>query len=151
MHREVFAGRDGRLLTVGEMPGVTVEEARLFTDPERREVDMVFQFEHVGLDQGDSKWDSARCELRDLKASLGRWQDGLAETGWNSLYWNNHDQPRVVSRFGDDGEHRVALGEDARHRAAPAPRHAVRLPGRGARHDQRAVRRPSTTSATSSR
>jgi oligo-1,6-glucosidase len=69
---------------------------------------MVFQFEHVGLDQGDSKWDVRPLDLRDLKASLGRWQAGLAETGWNSLYWNNHDQPRAVSRFGDDRpEHRV--------------------------------------------
>jgi oligo-1,6-glucosidase len=106
MHREVFAGRDG-LLTVGEMPGVTVEEARLFTDPARREVDMVFQFEHVQLDRGPTKWDVRPLRLRDLKASLGRWQAGLAEVGWNSLYWDNHDQPRVVSRFGDDGEHRV--------------------------------------------
>jgi oligo-1,6-glucosidase len=107
MHREVFAGRPGRLLTVGEMPGVTVEEARLFTDPARAEVDMVFQFEHVQLDQGASKWEPHRLRLRDLKACLGRWQTGLADVGWNSLYWNNHDQPRVVSRFGDDGEHRV--------------------------------------------
>jgi oligo-1,6-glucosidase len=101
MHREVFEGRDGELLTVGEMPGVTLENAKLFTDPERREVDMVFQFEHVQLDQGDSKWDVRGLKLRDLKRSFGRWQAGLAETGWNSLYWNNHDQPRVVSRFGD--------------------------------------------------
>ena len=57
MHREVFAGRDGAFLTVGEMPGVTVEEAVLFTDPDRAEVDMVFQFEHVSLDQGATKWD----------------------------------------------------------------------------------------------
>ena len=90
------------LLTVGEMPGVTLENAKLFTDPARGEVDMVFQFEHVQLDQGASKWDvPTRCKLRDLKRSFGRWQDGLAERGWNSLYWNNHDQPRVVSRFGD--------------------------------------------------
>ena len=106
MHREVFAGRDG-LLTVGEMPGVTVEDARLFTDPARAELDMVFQFEHVQLDQGATKWDLRPLALRDLKASLGRWQAGLAERGWNSLYWGNHDQPRAVSRFGDDGEHRV--------------------------------------------
>jgi oligo-1,6-glucosidase len=106
MHREVFAGRDG-LLTVGEMPGVTVEQARQFTDPARGEVDMVFQFEHVQLDRGASKWDIRPLDLRDLKASLGRWQAGLAHTGWNSLYWNNHDQPRAVSRFGDDGAHRV--------------------------------------------
>ena len=79
MHREVFAGRDGAFLTVGEMPGVTVEEAVLFTDPARAEVDMVFQFEHVGLDQGATKWDIHPLDLRDLKASFGRWQAGLAE------------------------------------------------------------------------
>lgn len=102
MHREVFAGRDGTFLTVGEMPGVTVEQAREFTDPERAEVDMVFQFEHVGLDHGTSKWDIQPLRMRDLKASFGRWQAGLADVGWNSLYWDNHDQPRAVSRFGDD-------------------------------------------------
>jgi oligo-1,6-glucosidase len=107
MHREVFAGREEKLLTVGEMPGVTVEQARLFTDPERDELDMVFQFEHVGLDHGADKFDVRPLRLTDLKASLARWQAGLADVGWNSLYWNNHDQPRVVSRFGDDGEHRV--------------------------------------------
>ena len=68
-----------------------------------REVDMVFQFEHVQLDQGATKWDVRALRLTDLKRSFGRWQEGLAERGWNSLYWNNHDQPRIVSRFGDDG------------------------------------------------
>jgi oligo-1,6-glucosidase len=106
MHREVLATRDQQLLVVGEMPGVTVEEAQLFTDPARREIDMVFQFEHVELDRGSSKWDVRPLDLRDLKASFGRWQAGLADRGWNSLYWNNHDQPRIVSRFGDDGVHR---------------------------------------------
>jgi oligo-1,6-glucosidase len=62
---------------------------------------MVFQFEHVQLDQDGWKWNHHPLRLTDLKRSLGRWQEGLAETGWNSLYWNNHDQPRVVSRFGD--------------------------------------------------
>jgi oligo-1,6-glucosidase len=104
----VFSGRDGELLTVGEMPGVTVEEAVKFTDPERAEIDMVFQFEHVRLDQGARKWDLRPLDLRELKATMNRWQVGLAEVGWNSLYWNNHDQPRAVSRFGDDSpEHRV--------------------------------------------
>jgi oligo-1,6-glucosidase len=107
MHREVFAGRDRKILTVGEMPGVTVDEARLFTDPARREVDMVFTFEHMGVDHARSKWDLLPFRLTTLKAVLGRWQTGLAESGWNSLYWNNHDQPRVVSRFGDDGAWRV--------------------------------------------
>ena len=106
MHEKVFAGRDGRYLTVGEMPGVTVEDAQLFTDPARSEVDMVFQFEHVGLDQGEGgKWDTRESSVLELKQSFGRWQEGLAERGWNSLYWNNHDQPRVVSRFGDDKAH----------------------------------------------
>jgi oligo-1,6-glucosidase len=107
MHREVFAGRAEPLLVVGETPGATLEEAKLFTDPARAEVDMVFQFEHVQLDRGTSWFDLQPLKLSALKASLGRWQDGLAETGWNSLYWNNHDQPRAVSRFGDDGGYRV--------------------------------------------
>ncbi|MBG6216641.1 oligo-1,6-glucosidase [Arthrobacter sp. CAN_A6] len=99
----VFDGRDADLITVGEMPGVTIEDAKLFTDPARREVDMVFQFEHVSLDQGPGgKWDYRGLDLLDLKTSWNRWQKGLAETGWNSLYLNNHDQPRLVSRFGDD-------------------------------------------------
>jgi oligo-1,6-glucosidase len=102
MHREVFAGRPDALLAVGEMPGVTVEEARLFTDPARAEVDMVFQFEHVSLDMAGDKWHPKPLRLTDLKASFGRWQAGLADVGWNSLYWDNHDQPRVVSRFGND-------------------------------------------------
>jgi oligo-1,6-glucosidase len=107
MHQEVFAGRDKDLLTVGEMPGVTVEDAVLFTDPAREEVDMVFQFEHVALDQeGGNKWRPRKLLLTDLKKSLGRWQDALGERGWNSLYWGNHDQARAVSRFGDDGRYR---------------------------------------------
>jgi oligo-1,6-glucosidase len=68
---------------------------------------MVFQFEQVQVDHGPTFWDIHPLRLRDLKEILGRWQAGLVEVGWNSLYWNNHDQPRIVSRFGDDGEHRV--------------------------------------------
>ena len=69
---------------------------------------MVFQFEHVRLDFGAHKFDLRPLRLPDLKASMAAWQEGLAERGWNSLYWGNHDQPRSVSRFGDDGVHRVA-------------------------------------------
>jgi oligo-1,6-glucosidase len=71
---------------------------------------MVFQFEHVGLDHGPGgKFDPRPVDLRDLKATFGRWQVGLADVGWNSLYWDNHDQPRAVSRYGDDSpEHRAA-------------------------------------------
>lgn len=105
MHERVFDSRPGRFLTVGEMPGVPVEQAREFTDPRRKELDMVFQFEHVDIDHGvGGKWDPVPFSVRALKGSLGRWQRALADVGWNSLYWNNHDQPRVVSRFGDDTE-----------------------------------------------
>jgi oligo-1,6-glucosidase len=106
MHREVFAGREDRLLTVGETPATSVAQARLLTDPARRELDMVFQFDHVELDQGHDKWDVLPFDLVALKRTFERWQTGLAETGWNSLYWNNHDQPRIVSRWGDDGAYR---------------------------------------------
>lgn len=102
MHREVFGDDSDRLITVGEMLGATVESARLFTDPDRRELDMVFHFEHVMLDQGAHKWDVVPFGVLDLKRNVQRWQEGLADRGWNSLYWNNHDQPRAVSRFGDE-------------------------------------------------
>jgi len=107
MYREVFAGRDAHVLSVGEMPGVTILQAVLFTEPERHELDMVFQFEHVQLDIGKDKYDLRPLHLPDLKASMAAWQAGLAGRGWNSLYWSNHDQPRSVSRFGDDGVYRV--------------------------------------------
>jgi oligo-1,6-glucosidase len=107
MHREVFAGVDRPLLLVGETPGVTIEEARRYTHVDPPEVDMVFQFAHMGVDQGASKWDVLPFDMRVLRRSLADWQEGLADVGWNSLYWDNHDQPRVVSRFGDDGVHRV--------------------------------------------
>ncbi|MFP5416741.1 MAG: glycoside hydrolase family 13 protein [Actinomycetes bacterium] len=97
------------LLTVGEMPGSTVEVARRVTDPGRHELNMVFTFEHVSLDQTPaSKWDLSELSLPALKRNLARWQYGLAESGWNSLYLDNHDQPRAVSRFGDDSpKHRI--------------------------------------------
>ncbi len=109
MHREVFAHRPAGLLTVGETPATTVEQGLLYTDPARGELDMVFQFEHVDLDSGPGgKWDVVPMTSRDLVDSLARWQEGMGDIGWNSLYLGNHDQPRCVSRFGDDSpEHRV--------------------------------------------
>jgi oligo-1,6-glucosidase len=109
MNRQVGLDR-WHLLTVGEMPGSTLELARDVTDPSRGELNMVFTFEHVSLDEqpGLGKWALADLPLPVLKANLDTWQRGLADVGWNSLYWNNHDQPRAVSRFGDDHpEHRV--------------------------------------------
>ncbi|WP_298752314.1 alpha-glucosidase [uncultured Serinicoccus sp.] len=103
MRERVFADHPRAFLTVGEMPGVTAQEARLYTDADRGEVDMVFQFEHVDLGIGPGgKFDRLPITMPLLRASLMGWQTALADTGWNSLYWDNHDQPRAVSRFGDD-------------------------------------------------
>lgn len=107
MHHAVFDGRRDGLLLVGETPGATVADGRLFTDPERHELDMIFTFEHVNLDHGPSgRFEQKPLDLLELKATMARWQTGLQEAGWNALYWENHDQPRIVSRFGDDGEYR---------------------------------------------
>lgn len=85
---------------------MTPEEAQLYTDPARGELNMVFQFEHMAVDQNPAnKFDYIGRDLVALKAALHRWQEVLADCGWNSLYWSNHDQPRVVSRFGDDDPH----------------------------------------------
>ncbi|WP_208592021.1 glycoside hydrolase family 13 protein [Gracilibacillus suaedae] len=106
MNQEVLSNYD--VMTVGEMPGVDVEEAKKYTDPERKELQMVFQFEHMDLDSGpNGKWDLKPLKLTDLKDNIKKWQTGLQGVGWNSLYLNNHDQPRVVSRFGNDKEYRV--------------------------------------------
>ncbi|RHW41664.1 alpha-glucosidase [Neobacillus notoginsengisoli] len=106
MNKEVLSKYD--IMTVGEMPGARVHHAKVYTDPNNNELDMVFTFEHMGLDNGPGgKWDLKPLNLIDLKENLKKWQTGLHGTGWNSLYWNNHDQPRIVSRFGDDGEYRV--------------------------------------------
>ena len=110
MNREVGLS-ERNLLTVGEMPGSTLELARDVTDPQRGELNMVFTFEHVGLDEqpGLGTWALLDLPLPVLKKNLDTWQRGLADVGWNSLYFDNHDQPRAVSRFGDDSpEHRVA-------------------------------------------
>ncbi|MBU5212067.1 glycoside hydrolase family 13 protein [Heyndrickxia oleronia] len=104
MNQQVLSKYD--LITVGEMPGITVEQAKLYTGEGRNELNMVFQFEHVDLDSGPTgKWDLKELQLSDLKASFTKWQKGLEQVGWNSLYLNNHDQPRMVSRFGNDDEY----------------------------------------------
>lgn len=91
------------LITVGEMPGVTVEQGNLYTGKDRDELNMVFQFEHMDIGNGEfGKWHKNSFKLTELKRIMTKWQKGLENNGWNSLYWNNHDQPRVVSRFGDD-------------------------------------------------
>ncbi len=101
INEKVLRGKN--LITVGEMPGVSVEEAKLYTGEDRNELNMVFQFEHTDLGNGKyGKWHKNSFKLTDLKKIMTKWQKGLENEGWNSLYWNNHDQPRVVSRFGND-------------------------------------------------
>ena len=107
MHRETLAGRD--VVTVGETWSATPETALLYSGRERRELSMVFQFEHVTAlwhpERG--KWDPVPFDLPTLKRVLNKWQAALAEDGWNSLFWSNHDLPRAVSTYGDDGRYRV--------------------------------------------
>ncbi|MBS4455286.1 glycoside hydrolase family 13 protein [Tuanshanicoccus lijuaniae] len=105
MHREVLAGHD--LMTVGETWSANVERAKMYSNPERKELSMIFQFEHIVLDQvGGDKWDLAPLSIPKLKTALSRYQTELGNEGWNSLFWNNHDTPRVVSRWGNDSEWR---------------------------------------------
>ena len=107
MNKAALEGND--LLTVGETWGATPEVAKLYSNPERKELSMVFQFEHIGLDQieGKEKWDLKPLELLALKEVLSKWQTELEGQGWNSLFWNNHDLPRIVSRWGNDKEYRI--------------------------------------------
>lgn len=100
-----------QLFTVGEMVRIDLERARDYVDPANRELIMVFAFEHLSLDRDGhgNKYSATRLHLPDLKENLATWQYGMADRGWNSLFWENHDQPRSVSRFGDDSpEFRVA-------------------------------------------
>ena len=107
MNKAALEGHD--LLTVGETWGATPEIAKLYSNTKRKELSMVFQFEHIGLDQieGKEKWDVKPLDLLDLKKVLSKWQTELEGEGWNSLFWNNHDLPRIVSRWGNYREYRV--------------------------------------------
>lgn len=107
MNKNTFGKHD--LFTVGETGGATIERAKLYTNPKREELHTVFQFQHIALDEvsGKSKWDLRKLKLVELKEVLSRWQTELGDEGWNSIYWSNHDQPRIVSRWGNDKEYRV--------------------------------------------
>ena len=107
MNQATFGKHD--LLTVGETWGATPEIAKLYSNPDRHELSMVFQFEHIGLDQqeGGEKWDLAPVDLGKLKQIFAKWQTELDNQGWNSLFWNNHDLPRMISRWGNDNQYRV--------------------------------------------
>ena len=99
----------GCLVTVGEAWGADIPRARLYSAPDGSELSMVFQFEQMVLDQqpGKEKWDLAPLPFVKMKQSFARWQQGLHGCGWNSLFLNNHDLPRIVSRWGNDGAYRV--------------------------------------------
>ena len=104
MRRRVLEGRD--TITVGECSGVTLEEAKKYARSDEKELNMVFQFEHMDVDaDGTNKWSDKKMDLRDLKHIMTKWQKGLEGIAWNSLFWENHDQPRSVSRFGNDREY----------------------------------------------
>lgn len=107
MSREIFQKYD--LLTVGETWGATPGIAKQYSNPDGSELSMVFQFEHIGLDEqpGGSKWDLAPLDFMKMKKVFKKWQLELEGEGWNSLFWNNHDLPRIVSRWGNDKEYRV--------------------------------------------
>ncbi|MBP3655535.1 MAG: alpha-glucosidase [Clostridia bacterium] len=107
LSREAFC--EEGIVTVGEAWGADVERAKLYSAPDGSELSMVFQFEHIELDHepGKSKWEAIPLPLPAFKACMERWQHGLHGKGWNSLFMDNHDLPRIVSRWGDDGEHRV--------------------------------------------
>ena len=107
LSRETF--QKGDLVTVGEAWGATPELAKLYSSPDNSEFSMVFQFEHIVLDQqeGKEKWDLAPLPFLKLKEILNQWQTSLYQCGWNSLFWDNHDLPRIVSRWGDDKRYRT--------------------------------------------
>lgn len=107
LNRETF-GKDN-YLTVGEAWGADTEKAKQYSNPDGSEFSMIFQFEHICLDQieGKEKWDLAQLPFLQLKEVMEKWQKELYGMGWNSLFWNNHDLPRIVSRWGNDAEYRV--------------------------------------------
>ncbi|WP_047476141.1 glycoside hydrolase family 13 protein [Bacillus siamensis] len=108
MTKEVFSKYD--VMSVGEAGSVTPEEGLVYTGTDEHELNMIFHFQHMELDQkpGQEHWDVKPLELTDLKKVLTDWQKTLEHQGWNTLYWCNHDQPRIVSRFGDEGKYRKA-------------------------------------------
>ena len=105
LHDRVLSRYD--IMTVGEMVDIDIEGALEYVGPDGDGLDMVFHFDHMRVDFGSAtRWGQSQWQMLDLKETLTRWQNGLYPDGWNSLFLNNHDEPRLVSRFGDDGEYR---------------------------------------------
>ncbi|SEN70852.1 alpha,alpha-phosphotrehalase [Lihuaxuella thermophila] len=103
MNEEVFSRYD--IMTVGEMSSTTIPQCVRYTNPDSRELNMVFNFHHLKVDYPNGeKWAVGEFDFLALKKILASWQTGMNKGGgWNALFWCNHDQPRVVSRYGDDG------------------------------------------------
>ncbi|MDU6450885.1 MAG: alpha-amylase family glycosyl hydrolase, partial [Enterobacter hormaechei] len=110
MSRDVFTPRN--LMTVGEMSSTSLENCQQYASLDGRELSMTFNFHHLKVDYpGGEKWTKAKPDFVALKTLFRHWQQGMHNKAWNALFWCNHDQPRIVSRFGDEGEHRVAAAK----------------------------------------
>ena len=111
MYQKTFGHYD--VVTVGETWGATPKIAQLYSKEERKELSMVFQFEHINLDKqnGKRKWDLKDLDPQELHRTFSKWQIELDGCDWNSLFWNNHDLPRIISRWGDDQEYRTISGK----------------------------------------
>ncbi|AYA10030.1 MULTISPECIES: alpha,alpha-phosphotrehalase [Enterobacter] len=106
MSRDVFTPRN--LMTVGEMSSTSLENCQQYASLDGRELSMTFNFHHLKVDYpGGEKWTLAKPDFVALKTLFRHWQQGMHNKAWNALFWCNHDQPRIVSRFGDEGEYRV--------------------------------------------
>jgi len=106
MNQKTF-GKQPNMMTVGEMSSTTIENGIAYSNPEKQELSMVFSFHHLKVDYLDGeKWSKMPFDFMELKELLNDWQEGMSKgNGWNALFWNNHDQPRAINRFGDPIHH----------------------------------------------
>lgn len=116
LNRQTF-GKDPEIITVGEMSSTSIESSIGYTHPDNDELTMVFSFHHLKVDYPNKeKWASAPFDFLELKKIMHDWQVGLGENGgWNALFWNNHDQPRTITRFGDDEKYREKTATSQAH------------------------------------
>lgn len=135
MNRDVFTPRN--LMTVGEMSSTTLENCQRYAALDGSELSMTFNFHHLKVDYpGGEKWTLAKPDYVALKALFRHWQQGMHNVAWNALFWCNHDQPRIVSRFGRRRRTAGSGGEDAGDGAARYAGYALYLPGRRNWHDK---------------
>ena len=130
LNRASFGQYDDTV-TVGEMSSTSIENCVGYSNPAHHELDMVFSFHHLKVDyENGEKWSKVPFRFTELKQILNDWALGMqAGGGWNALFWNNHDQPRALNRFGDVERYRADVATIAGDRDSPATRHPVRVPG----------------------